>query len=262
MTTGVLETRSGTLGDTERLPWLDLSREAPMGSRPRKGPPLAARRLIPFAIAVATLFVAGVGYISYRLGQDDGAATVATREPASTTVVLPRSAPPAPVEQAAPAAPLPPVQKVTEAPRRPVARRPRQRVLTFDVPPSRYIDPPATKPAADPATPPLLSAAPVIATVTPPPAIRPRPRPAGPIAPAGQRLSVGSYRSPAAADLAWAKMIQRYPYLAQLKRQVTPYYYNRANRTYWRLDLAAPTRSQSRKLCGYIKQAGYGCTVA
>jgi hypothetical protein len=259
--TGVLETRGGTISDTERLPWLDLSREAPMGSRPRKGPPLAARRLIPLAIAVAALFVAGVGYISYRLGQDDGAATVTAREPASATVALPRRAP-APVEQAAPVASLPPARTVTEAPRRPVAKRPRQRVLTFDVPPSRYIDPPQSKPAADPATPPLLSAAPVIATAAPPPVIRPRPRAPGPIAPRGQLLNVGSYRSPAAADLAWAKMIQRYPYLAQLKRQVTPYYYNRANRTYWRLDLAAPTRSQSKKLCGYIKQVGYGCTVA
>lgn len=258
-----MATGTATISDTERLPWLDLSRDVPLGARPRKSPPLAARRLVPLAIAVAALFVAGVGYISYRLGQDDGAATVTPREPASTTVTLARPARSAPtaiaplatVPQAAPRA-------APEAPRRPVARRPKQRILTFEIPPGRYSDPPATKQTTEPATPPLLNAAPVIAAAPAAPLTRPRPRAAGPIAPRGQVLAVGSYRSPAAADLAWAKMIQRYPYLAQLKRQVTPFYYNRANRTYWRLDLAAPTRSQSKKLCGYIKQVGYGCTVA
>ncbi len=176
-------------------------------------------------------------------------------------MALPKSAPPA-AQPAQPDVATPPVRAEAQAPRRPVARRPRQRILTFEIPPDRYNESPEVKPAAEPATPPLLKVAPVIAPVAAIPAPVPRRRAAGPIAPRGQLLSVGSYRSPAAADLTWARMIQRYPYLAQLKRQVTPFYYARANRTYWRLDLAAPRRSDSKKLCGYIKQIGYGCTVA
>ena len=42
MATGVLETRGGTISDTERLPWLDLSRDGPHGTRLRKGPAPAA----------------------------------------------------------------------------------------------------------------------------------------------------------------------------------------------------------------------------
>lgn len=257
-----MATSPGTISDTERLPWLDLSRDVPLGERRRKAPAPAARRLVPLGIAVAALFVAGVGYISYRLGQDDGAAAIAAREPASATVALPRPAPVIPAAEPTEAGVATPPSRADVQVSRPVARRARPRVLTFDTPSGQHPYPPEAKSVADPATPPLLSAAPVIAPVAAIPAPVPRRRAGGPIAPRGQILNVGSYRSPAFADLAWARMVQRYPYLAQLKRQVTPFYYRRANRTYWRLDLAAPRRSDSKKLCGYIKQIGYGCTIA
>lgn len=253
--------------DSDKLPWLEPYRE-PATPRPRlrevktaptlRPLPKKRRRAIGSSagallglIAAAALALGGYYYGRQSTSGPTGEAIVTPLPPVGAerpVLTYPE------IEDSGPAvvADVPETQ-VEPAPvvRKPVTAKPR---------PARQAR--ATPPAPPKATPPPPK--PRVAVVAPTvPAPRPRAAfvPVKPLGKPGRNLLLGYYASPRYADLARARVVQRYPYLSGLPVQVAPIPLGQGRGSMYALRLVARNGNDARALCKNLLRIGYGCTV-
>ena len=79
--------------------------------------------------------------------------------------------------------------------------------------------------------------------------------------PRGSVVQLGAYVAMPQADAAWGRLVGAYPYLSTLPRTVTVTAPSPGRPLYYRLRVAAGSRTQARALCNHLHRIGRGCMV-
>lgn len=124
------------------------------------------------------------------------------------------------------------------------------------VDPSRMPEEPAVTPADREAA--AKKAAAAASAKAPEPKATAKAAPA-PASPSGAMIQLGAFSSEAAAAKAWTNLSQRFAYLADLNRVISPA--KVGSGTVYRLRVPAGTPSKASDLCGKLRVAGENCVV-
>ena len=224
---------------TDRLPWLT---EVPRAPAPEK-----KRRRFPWGWVAAAILAVAVGFGAYWLATRDFRQTAAPESAAG--------------EDQMPAAPgdelseIPSVSDMTEGEEltaepveTPVEIAPQPRG-TARSQPRRESSQPA-EPAAEPES--AETAATPVVTIPAQPVVR------------GRIIQIGAYPTRAQADLAWAYVVKKWPYLASKPKLVSPIEVRstdgKGTRMY-RLQLATSSQAQSAVICQRLETSRVSCVV-
>lgn len=230
--------------DGDRLPWL-----GPMPDRAAAPGPRAAVRGL--TILVVLLTVALTGTLSLLLLRDREVATIAT-----------------PAQPAAP--PAQPTAKV-DLPARPVTPPP---TVPQPSTPAKLAE--ASAPTVKPQAPAKQVRAKSTKSVkqarakkrraTPRRASRPQVRihrgvRTWPVAPRGRVLQLGAFNSAGQAVIAWRGTVRDYPYLGTLPRKISKIRVGPRRKTYYRLQVAAPSPRHAEPICRVVRATRRACIV-
>ncbi len=274
------------VADSDKLPWLEPYRERGAKVEPVKAPAAkapAAAKPTRRGGGTALLGIVGalaLGGAGYWFGRETAPQEVFTPQ---TTVIAPLPPSPIPVQRdgdlayrslgddlAEPMvsedldiAPPPEPEPVAErpAPRpEPVARAVRE----TPPPPPPAPPPPrprAIEPSTLPAPAPSVAAPIVTAAPLPAPVVVHRNVTPAAVVSSNQTIELGAFISRKTANVAYKRVVRRYPYLGTRPKTITAYPRSAGWPPVYRLRLGTGSARNARTLCRYVRSIGQRCAV-